>query len=157
MSNKCNYFGMAAEVIGGTLTPASRSSPEMWMVDSVCDYKCTWKAAAGHLTPLCLSWGQTAVWAHPLHLWRTLVKDHVMKPVMFPGEGGSKVFIFCRIKVTTQFYETISTAYHKSWQRSTLFWSRTRSKTPLPCLCPGSCIRHIYTRTLDKYTFKYLY
>ena len=28
-----------------------------------------------------------------------------MKPVMFPGEGGSKVFIFYRIKVTTQFYE----------------------------------------------------
>ena len=117
---------------------------------------CTWKAATGHLTPLCPSWGQTAVWAHPPHLWRTLVKDHVMKPVMFPGEGGSKVFIFYRIKVTTQFYETISTAYHKSWQRSTLFWSRTRSKTPLPCLCPGSCIYKIYTRTLDKYTFKVL-
>ena len=43
-----------------------------------------------------------------------LVKDNVRKPVMFPGEGGSKVFIFYRIKVTTQFYETISTAYHKS-------------------------------------------
>ena len=37
------------------------------------------------------------------------MKDHVMKPVMFPGEGGSKVFIFYRIKVTTQFYENIST------------------------------------------------
>ena len=153
---ECTYFGMAAEVIGRTLTPTSSGLPKMWRI----------KISIG----LCLNSPERqqldiwlpCIWAgvRPLYehinriceqnLWK-LLECHVMDTIhhhhhpCLLARVGSKVSIFYRIKVTTDLLNYVINAYHKSWQRSTPSSSRTRSKIPSPCLCPGSCIHHIYT------------